>query len=65
MGTSYQTLLVVAELAHVRAGVAAVGADGLVMPAGVGRTAVMVREDEWQVAEVGKLAAQLGRAYGC
>lgn len=64
MGTSYQTLLVVAELADVRAGVAAVGADGLVMPAGAGRTAVMVREDEWQVAEVGKLAAQLSGAYG-
>jgi hypothetical protein len=55
---------VIAELADVRTGVAASGGDGLVMPAGVGRTAVMVREDEWQVADVDNLAVQLGAAYG-
>jgi hypothetical protein len=64
MGTSYQTLLVVADLADVHAALVGPGADGLVMPAGPGRTAVMPREGAWDVADVAKLAAQLGSAHG-
>jgi hypothetical protein len=64
VGTSYQTLLVVAEPADVRDDLAAAGHEGLVMPAGPGRTAVMPREDEWEFAHVDDLAAQLGARHG-
>jgi hypothetical protein len=60
MGTTYQTLLVVGELPQVRSAVAAAGGDGLVMPVGVGRTAVILREGEWGWADVDGIAARLG-----
>jgi hypothetical protein len=44
MGTSYQTLLVIAEPTRVRAELAAAGIDGFVVAAGDGRTGVMPRE---------------------
>jgi hypothetical protein len=44
VGTSYQTLLVIGELSAVRDALAAAGVDGLVMPAGTGRTAVIPKE---------------------
>jgi hypothetical protein len=64
MGTSYESLLLVADLEDVQLAVAAAGATGLVMSAGAGRTAVIVREGPWDTAQVDALARRLATAHG-
>jgi hypothetical protein len=44
--TRYRKLLVVGQSRAVGEALAAAGVDGLVVPAGMGRTAVIPREDE-------------------
>jgi len=46
VGTSYQPVVVVGDLARVKDAMAAARVEGLVMPAGPGRTAVIPREDQ-------------------
>jgi hypothetical protein len=64
VGTSYQTLLVVAEPTRVRADLAAAAVDGFVVAAGDGRTAVMPREGAWDIADTNALAALVSHRFG-
>ncbi|MEU4477651.1 hypothetical protein AB0F68_06200 [Micromonospora sp. NPDC023966] len=59
MGTSYQNLLVIGELADVRGKVIAAGMNGWLVPAGPNRVVLLPREGEWDVADVDPLAKQL------
>jgi hypothetical protein len=63
VGTSYQTVVVIGEVARVRDVLGAAGVDGLVMPAGVGRTAVMPREGRLDYVDPARIAELVsGRA---
>jgi hypothetical protein len=64
MGTSYQTLVVVGELARVKDALAAAGVEGLVMPAGPGRTAVIPREGKFDYVNPARLAELLSTRAG-
>jgi hypothetical protein len=64
VGTSYQTLLVVAELAQTRQALEPTGVEAFLAPAGVGRTAVMPREGEADYADTSGLARFVSRRYG-
>jgi hypothetical protein len=64
MGTSYQTFLVAADLARVGPALVAVGVDGLMMPAGKDRTAVMPREGDYDVADSPRMAARVSGRSG-
>jgi hypothetical protein len=64
VGTSYQTLLVVAELAQTRQALEPTGVEAFLAPAGPGRTAVMPREGEADYADTSGLARFVSRRFG-
>jgi hypothetical protein len=59
VGTSYQTLLVVAEKAEACSALAELGVEAWVVPAGAGRIAVVPREGAHSYADVDQLAYSL------
>jgi hypothetical protein len=59
VGTSYETVLVVADLPRVRAALEARKVDAWLMPAGADRTAVIPREGEYSYADPCRLAKTL------
>jgi len=62
MGTSYETVLVVAEPSAVKAALTAGGVEARVASAGAGRTAVVPKEDRRGIAHAPELAASLNGA---
>jgi hypothetical protein len=64
MGTSYQTVLVVADLEQTVAALASMGADGVVVPASPDRTAVLPREGEYDYADAYGLARSISAEFG-
>ncbi|WP_432824442.1 hypothetical protein [Dactylosporangium sp. CA-092794] len=56
VGTSYENLMVVGDLADVVSALGALGADAWVVPAAAGRVAVLPREHEYNTADVDRLA---------
>jgi len=64
MGSSYQTMLVVGDLPAVRAALVQAGIDGLVMPAGPDRVAVMPREGDYDYADTRTIAQMISGRYG-
>ncbi|GAB3852063.1 hypothetical protein ACFPIJ_53885 [Dactylosporangium cerinum] len=59
MGTSYQNLMVVGDLAAVVSALEGLGADAWVVPAAAGRVTVLPREDEYSYADADGLAQSL------
>lgn len=64
MGTSYQTLLVAADLARTRSVLAAAGAEAWLVPAGPDRMAVLPREGDHDYVNTPELAKTVSSA-GC
>jgi hypothetical protein len=64
MGESYQTVLVVGELGQVKDVLAAADVDGLVMPAGAGRTAVIPKEGHSGYVDPANLAKLVSARAG-
>lgn len=61
MGTSYQTLLMVAGMDQVRAVLAAAGVRAWLVPAGADRVAVMPQEGDYDYADTVTLAERVSR----
>jgi hypothetical protein len=64
MGTSYQTVLVVAGMEQTVAALESMGVEGVVMPASRDRTAVLPREGEYNYADAPGLARSIGAGFG-
>ncbi|WP_144126240.1 hypothetical protein [Catellatospora sichuanensis] len=64
MGTSYQNLLLIGEMAPLEKVVAMAATDGWLLPAGPGRVALLPREGDLDVADVAAPAKRLSAALG-